>query len=56
MPDLTREEYNECVEEYTEVFKKSNGGIFAEVYFKHQLRKLGMDEDEIDYLVRINRP
>ena len=54
--DLTREEYDECVTEYVDVFKRSNGGVFAEAILRAALRKIGMDIDEIDYLVRLNRP
>lgn len=54
--DLTEEEREECVVAYTDEFKLSNGGAFAEAIYRGKLKKLGIDRDEADYLVRINRP
>jgi len=57
MPDdLTPEEREECLQEYLDVFKNSNGNMAAEVRFRISLGRLGLDRDEIDYLVRTNRP
>lgn len=53
---LTRDEFNWAVECYTEEFKNSSGSSSHELWLKIRLRKLDMDEDEIDYLVRTNRP
>ena len=56
MPDLTEDEWNECYVDYIDEFKNSDGGPAAEVTCRIKLQKLGIDEDEIDYLIRINRP
>lgn len=53
---LTRGEYDEAVEAYTEEFKNSSGSASHELWLKIRLRKIDMPEDEIDYLVRTNRP
>jgi hypothetical protein len=57
MPDdLTPEEREECLQEYLDIFKNSSGNMTAEVRLRINLDKLGLDRDEIDYLVRTNRP
>lgn len=53
---LTRDEYNQDVESYVEEFKNSSGSASHELWLKIRLRKIDMPEDEIDYLVRTNRP
>jgi len=57
MPDdLTPEEREECLQEYLDIFRNSSGNMTAEVNFRIMLKRLGIDRDEIDYLVRTNRP
>lgn len=49
---LSREEYDEAVEAYTDEYKNSSGSFTAELSFRVSLKRIGMDEDEISYLVR----
>lgn len=46
---LTREEYDEAVDAYIDEYKS---GRLHEITFQARLRKIGMDDAEIDYLVR----
>ena len=54
--DLTPEERQDCIEEYLDVFKNSSGSAVHEAQLRIRLKKLGIDRDEVDMLVRLNRP
>jgi hypothetical protein len=54
--DLTPDEREECIIEYVDEFRNGTGGALAEYYCRMCLDKIGMDRDEIDYLIRTNRP
>jgi len=53
---LTREEYDECVTEYIDQWTNSAGSAAAELTIRIKLRHIGMDADEIDYIIRTYRP
>lgn len=54
--DLTPEEREDCIKDYTDEYKNSSGTVFYEALYIAKLAKLGLDKDEIDYLVRLNSP
>ena len=54
--DLTPEEREECIQEYLDIFRNTSGSAVHEYQCRVRLNKLGLDRDEIDYLIRINRP
>lgn len=54
--DMTEEERQDYIEEAIDVFKNSTGSPVHETSFRICLGKAGMDVDEINHLVRINRP
>lgn len=56
MPDLTQEEFEECLAEYLDVFRNSSGSATAELICRIRLKDIGMEKDEIDYVIRTNRP
>lgn len=54
--DLTPEEREEYISAHCEEFKKSSGSAVAEMELRIKLARIPMDKDEIDFLVRVNRP
>lgn len=54
--DLTKEEREEYIEAHIGEFKRSAGGAVAEAMLRCRLAAIPMDRDEIDFLVRVNRP
>lgn len=55
-PDLTPEEYEDCIAEYLNIFENSSGSVSDELHCRLSLKKIGMEEDEIDSLIKENRP
>lgn len=54
--DMNAEERQEYIEDCINTFKQSSGSAVHEAQLKLRLRKAGLDTDEIDYIVRTNRP
>lgn len=54
--DLTPEEREECIREYIDQWRHSSGSALAEAKTVASLKRIGMDRDEINYLIRTNPP
>lgn len=54
--DLTPEERQEYIEDCIDEFKENSGSVVAEQTCRIRLSKAGIDRDEIDYIIKANRP